>query len=171
MGRAGATRWTQRTSERGMTLMESLVAMLLFAIGVLALVAMYANAIAFTGDARFRAEAAELANMALQRMASESKRDGSANIDTSNGANGLKAYEMRADAAMTTAAPCGPMEAVPASQPLSGWGTQVTARMPGGWPPVVTVDPAQSNRVSVRICWSTNPNATPHAFDLVGYLF
>src|SRR5687767_10157635 len=55
-------------SQRGVILLESLIAILLFSIGILALVAMYANSMTIATDAKYRMEAANHANQILSRM-------------------------------------------------------------------------------------------------------
>ena len=54
--------------QRGVMLLEALVAILLFSMGILALVALQAVAIKNTADAKYRADAAFLANQIIARM-------------------------------------------------------------------------------------------------------
>ena len=54
--------------QRGVLLLEALIGILIFSIGVLALVAMQATAISQTTDARYRAEAAFLADRMIANI-------------------------------------------------------------------------------------------------------
>lgn len=58
----------RRQGARGFLLLEVLVAVLIFAIGVLALVGLQAASIRQSGDAKFRADATLLANDLIGRM-------------------------------------------------------------------------------------------------------
>jgi type IV pilus assembly protein PilV len=53
---------------RGSVLLEALVGMLIFSIGILALVAMQAESIRNTSEARYRNDASYLANQIIGRM-------------------------------------------------------------------------------------------------------
>lgn len=54
--------------ERGATLVEGLIAILIFSIGILAIMALHAASIKNTTDAQYRSEAAYLANGVLARI-------------------------------------------------------------------------------------------------------
>ena len=55
-------------SQKGVMLLEALVAILIFSIGVLAIVGLQATAIKEAGDARYRTDAAQLANQLVGQM-------------------------------------------------------------------------------------------------------
>lgn len=57
-----------RARERGVMLLEALIAILIFSVGILALVAMQGFAIATVSDAKYRADASFLANELISRM-------------------------------------------------------------------------------------------------------
>jgi len=54
--------------QQGATLIEALVAVLIFSIGILAVIAMQAFAVSTVTDAKYRADASFLANQALGRL-------------------------------------------------------------------------------------------------------
>ncbi|MCO5108978.1 MAG: type IV pilus modification protein PilV [Burkholderiaceae bacterium] len=54
--------------QQGATLIEALVAVLIFSIGILAVVGMQAFAVSAVSDAKYRADASFLANQALGRL-------------------------------------------------------------------------------------------------------
>jgi len=63
----------RRRAQRGFTLIESLIAMVVFAVGILGMVAMQTVATRVTTDARLRSEAAAAADELLARMQSASR--------------------------------------------------------------------------------------------------
>ena len=78
-----------RSSERGGFLLEALVGILIFTLGVLGLVALQARAMAYTGDAQHRGEAAYLANSYASKMWADSR----ANIPLRYAAPGQPEYD------------------------------------------------------------------------------
>jgi len=75
-----------RTGQKGSYLLEALVAILIFAFGVLGLVGIVAGSIRATNDARYRAEAANLANAIVGQMWATAAAD----LDTQFGSSGAK---------------------------------------------------------------------------------
>lgn len=63
----------QPRSQRGGFLLEALVGILIFTLGVLGLVGLQARAIAYSGDAQHRAEAVYLANSYVSKMWADSR--------------------------------------------------------------------------------------------------
>jgi type IV pilus assembly protein PilV len=57
-----------RRPQRGMMLIEALIAILIFSVGILGIVGLQATAVQQSGDARYRAQAAELAQQLLGQM-------------------------------------------------------------------------------------------------------
>lgn len=62
------TRSTDRTAQSGIMLLEALIAILIFSLGILALVALQATSIKLTGDAKYRTDATLLANRLIGQM-------------------------------------------------------------------------------------------------------
>lgn len=104
-----------RYSEQGAALIEALVAILIFAIGVLALVGLQARSIGDVSESRYRSEASFLANRLIGQIMT----------DPQNTAN--------------YASP-GALTVSPVLQP---WVNEVVNRLPGAnsFPPIVTVAP------------------------------
>ena len=61
-------RYPSPDSQSGIALLEALVAILIFSVGILALVGLQATAIKQSSDARYRSEAAALANELIGQM-------------------------------------------------------------------------------------------------------
>ena len=59
------------SAERGAVLLEAFIAILLFSMGILALVGVQATAVKHAADAKYRAEAAYLANQIIAQMWAE----------------------------------------------------------------------------------------------------
>jgi type IV pilus assembly protein PilV len=116
-------------SQAGVMLIEALIAILILAIGVLALLGMQGTAIRTSNDARFRSEAAFFANQIVGQMWVD--LDLLANYDTNP--------------------PIPPFYA-----PRDNWVNSVVATLPGGIPPTIEVDLA-TGEVLVRVQWK-QPN-------------
>jgi type IV pilus assembly protein PilV len=122
----------------GVVLLEALIAILIFSIGILAIVGLQGAAVKTAADARYRSDAAFLAGeLASQIWA-----------DAPNVAN----YEYPG----TGAAPA-PLRDYPTSK---GWITRVAERLPGtqdvtGVPPIIdfSTDPTLGNMVDITVRW------------------
>ena len=120
-----------RESQHGVMLIEALIGILIFSIGILALIGMQGVAMKNTNDAQFRSEAAFLVNEIVGQMW----------VDTAN----LASYD-------TTSAP--------AYAPRDNWITAVETALPQAPAPTITVCPqtnaacaATSNQVTVTVKW------------------
>ncbi len=127
------------TGMRGATLIESLVAILIFSIGILAVVALQAAAVRNATTAKYRTEASMLADQVVGQMWGDDK---------------------------TTAA-LQANYASPGGAKFGVWKTQVETMLPGAAanPPTVTVD--ASNVVTVTLHWQLPGEASPHNYVLV----
>ncbi|HZH05296.1 MAG TPA: type IV pilus modification protein PilV [Lautropia sp.] len=76
----------RRRQQEGFTLIEALVSMLIFSIGILGLVGMQTVAARVSTDARFRSEAAAAADELLARMQSSNPRTRATDFAAPNGA-------------------------------------------------------------------------------------
>jgi type IV pilus assembly protein PilV len=112
--------------QRGAMLLEALIGILIFSTGILALIGMQALAIAYSSDAKYRADASFLANQIIADMWVH--RGNLANYDFDG-----------------TGTP-------PAT--LTSWVTSVESALPGAAsnPPVIEVDTG-TGRVTVTVRW------------------
>lgn len=78
-----------RNSQTGVMLLEVLIALLIFAIGVLGLVGMQAVSIKLTGESKYRAEAAMFADQLINQMWADDRTNAMliANYDSATGGN------------------------------------------------------------------------------------
>ena len=150
---------TARSGLAGFMMLEVLVALLVFALGVLGLVGLQATAVKQAGQAKFRSDAALLANeligqlwMGDRTLAAMKTKYGSADLG-----DGYKAWRDKVVAALPGAQANQPVVTMVAIPPLP-------ASAPGG--PVLT----DSVRVTVTVKWEApgeNLGSTPHQLLMV----
>lgn len=129
---------------RGFTLLEVLVSLLVFSLGVLALVAMQATATRMATDARERSTATFLADQLLARMLVSDPAAAAAFNHRPSGSTA-----------------CSPSGSPSTNTVVSGWLSEVAAQLPNAPEDQqqVLVD-AATGLVTVRLCWQ-NGNELP----------
>jgi type IV pilus assembly protein PilV len=131
----------------GVMLLEALIALLIFSVGILAIVGMQASAFQDVGEAKYRTDAAFLANQVIADMWSN--------------AQALDDY-------------CydGTGSPPPA---IASWVATVEARLPGAsaHPPIITRDNA-TNAMTVTVSWQQardkSASAPAHSYRAVAYI-
>lgn len=125
-----------RKSERGVVLLEALVSILIFSIGVLGLISMQAAAIGASTEAKNRADAAVLANYLIGRLAVS---------DPASAAN----YAHR-----PTGPVCAPTGSDSTDPGILDWLADVNSTLPdaASSKQQIVVD-TSNNLVTVAICW------------------
>lgn len=144
-----------RKGQSGIMLLEALIAILIFSLGVLGIVGLQASAVAASRDAKYRTDAGLLANELIGQMWS-GNRDGEALRDN---------FQGDAD------------DALPASVVVDGplfllWRARVRATLPGAElnDPEVTITPGlvgpprTSSTVSVTVKWKSPSDAAFHNY-------
>lgn len=137
--------------QHGVMLIEALLAILIFSIGILAVVGMQSVAIKDVAQSKYRSEAGFLADELMAQMW------------TDNG--NIAAYDYPQGAS------------VPAR--LQTWVTRVNGKMPGGLQPVVTVTgaTAQGGSVQIQIFWQLPEEANqgtpppPHSYTVLASVY
>jgi type IV pilus assembly protein PilV len=140
-----------RRAQRGAFLLEALIGILIFSLGVLGIVGLQAQAIRFTNDSEYRAEAVYLANSLISQMWADKRADLKVNYES----------------------PAGPKYAI--------FNADVHSRMLGAiFPvdPVVKVDTADlppavtntSSVVQVQIFWQLPGEPSPHNYVTTGVI-
>ena len=137
-----------RARSRGFTLVEVLVAILVFSLGVLGLVRLQATAVKMSSDARHRAEATWLADQLLARMLISDPATASA-------------FAHRAGAG-AACAPTGPNSTHPL---VTEWLAQVSATFPRAAPEAQQIV-VNGTDVTVRLCWRSGENEEPRSFEV-----
>jgi type IV pilus assembly protein PilV len=164
--------------ESGIILLEALIGILIFSIGVLALVAMQSASINVVADAQYRVEAVNAANQLLAEMWVNVDRSNPTTLQTS-----LATFNHR-----TTGNPgeCSFTGASSGNAVVGAWtnllntgdadGGGSRPLLPGSTPTMqqIVVDPGSNNQVTITVCWqapsSTAPNTSPHRHTLVAYI-
>lgn len=131
--------------QAGVMLLEALIAILVFSFGILAIVGLQASAIKSTSDAKFRADAAFLANQILGVIWSDDRAN-------------LAGYSHRAALVPDSSNPCGAGAGVASTNAnvISWLGTASAAGtvnyfLPSAEAQIVT--DAATGLVTVRLCW------------------
>lgn len=141
----------QGKHQHGFALLEALIAILIFSLGILGIVGMQAVAVKQSTDARYRAEAAQLAERLIGTMWA--------------GDRTVSVLQARFNTCSSTSC-----------SGYRDWFTDVSTTLPGvvagtATAPAVTVDGA--GVVTVSIFWrppSEAADATPHRFDLTSQI-
>lgn len=136
---------------RGFSLVEVLVAIVVFSMGVLGLMKLQATAVRMSTDARQRAEATFLADQLLARMLIS---------DPATAAS----FAHRPDGTVS----CAPTGAASTNAVVTDWLTQVTATLPraSADEQQVIVTTGAATDVTVRLCWKNAEADAPHMFEI-----
>jgi type IV pilus assembly protein PilV len=142
---------SSNVSQSGVMLLEALIAILIFSVGILAIVGMQAAAVQTVTDAKHRTEAGFLANELLSRLWTDA------------GNIGAYAY---------TGSGTPPAR-------LSDWVTKVGTKLPGttAVPPIVTVPSPtpQGATVTIQVFWQLPEEASkglpPHKYTIVAAIY
>lgn len=156
-----------RCRQAGITLVESLVAILLFGLGLLGLLGMYGQASSATTDAGLRSEGANYASQAAQRIAVSVSRG----ADAMPVPGSLAPFAMNADTATSDEEPCGLGVPAGTGHPLRDWSSTLLERLPGARAPVIRVSEADSNRVVIRVCWRLPAEDRTRVYELESYVY
>jgi len=141
-------------------LLEGLIAILIFSMGILALIGLQAIAIKNTADAKYRAEAAFLANQIIGQMWADKPGN-------------LASYAHNPTAA---GGACNFGGAASANANVTAWlgdtttpGT-VAGNLPGATSAKQQIAIAAGNVVTVTVCWQGPQEAAPHNYVMVAQI-
>jgi type IV pilus assembly protein PilV len=165
------TRCKNLGAQSGVMLLEALIGILLFSIGILALVAMYTTSATASSDAQYRLEAANYA----QRIANE-MWIGSTHSDDITLAPGILSASLVQFAHQPNGTNCDFGGAASGNALVTGWVSEIeapNAGLPGMKAQYLQIKidtVGDVNQVSVTICWkppSDPTGADPHRYTLV----
>lgn len=154
-------------SQRGVFLLEALIGLIIFSIGVLTMVALQAKSIEIQADTQYRVEAGNLAERMLGDIALRT-RDATGVVNTGLLAN----FSHRP----TTTADCNFTGANSGDAMVIAWVNDITTGagtlLPGSTASMqqILVDTATFNQVTISICWQTAADAIPRRHTLVSYV-
>ena len=146
------TRTSQLKNQSGMMLIEALIGILIFSIGILALIAMQATAITNTTESRYRTEASFLANQLLGQIW----------VDRGTNNGNVAAYDTTSGTGTTA---------------LTAWTTKVAATLPGvtvggtNSPTIAVSNVNGAKQVVVTIAWKRpDSNAPTRSFTAIAQI-
>lgn len=143
------------SSQSGAMLIETLISLLLFSLGVVGIVQMQAAAVSLASDAKFRSDAALLANQIVGVMWADQRAN-------------LQSYAHKPSGTM-----CNFSGAASGNGKVTSWiGTSSTlgsvlGSLPGGSTAYQQILVDASNTVKVSICWRTPKDNVPHSYVLL----
>lgn len=144
---------SDRHSQRGVMLLEALLAILIFSMGILAIVGLQATSVKLSNDAKYRSDASLLANqlIGLMWVGNRTSTTLQANFSSPSGAN------------------------------YQSWLNDVQAGLPGSDanPPIVSIVPVvgpngTSSQVTITIFWklpSESTSSAPHQYVAMAQIF
>lgn len=164
---------TLRHNQRGVFLLEALIGIIIFSIGVLTMVALQAKSIEIQSDTQYRVEAANLADRMLGEIALNVDRTGATQAaQTANIQASLANFVHRP----TTAANCNFSGTDSTDPNVLAWVNDInnaaTTRLPGSTASMqqILVDTGTFNQVTITICWQMSADAIPRRHTLVSYI-
>jgi type IV pilus assembly protein PilV len=162
----------QNSKQRGMLLIEVLVALLLFVIGVLGLVKTMGIAQSAQADAQYRGEAAQLSSTIVRDIWLTSDHTNTttfaASLDT------FSHLSTTAGTSTTAIDACTFSGSAAAAASVTTWVADVQARLPGATNTMqqIVVDRSASgfNRVTVTLCWKSPNDIQPRRHIYSAYV-
>jgi type IV pilus assembly protein PilV len=139
-------------TQRGAFLLEALIGILIFSLGVLGIVGLQARAIRFTNDAEFRAEAMYLANSLISQMWTDDRALLKTKYDSGSGGTGYTAFKTSVTRALAGATIPDPVVVV------------------DGPPPLPQANSATSNVVQVQVFWQLPGDPITHNYTTTGVI-
>jgi type IV pilus assembly protein PilV len=157
---------TSRKSQQGVFLLEALIGIIIFSIGILTMIALQTTAISVQADSQYRIEAANLADRMMGTIALNVNRTSAATVQAS-----LANFAHR-----TTGTNCNYSGADSADANVTAWTTAInttaTTRLPGSSAAMqqILVNTGTFNQVSITVCWQSPADAVPRRHTLVSYI-
>jgi type IV pilus assembly protein PilV len=161
--------------QHGMFLIEALISILIFSLGVLGMIAMSGKAVSAQSDAQFRTEASNMADEIAGQIAIRVNRTGATPAAiAANIAASLPAFEHQT----TSGAYCTFSGAVAPDPFIQGLVEQAgnlpagTVGLPGAGiaQQQILVDTATHNQVTITLCWQTASDVQMRRHTLVTYV-
>jgi len=155
----------QRKHQQGVFLLEALIGIVIFSIGLLTMIALQAKAISVQSDAQYRIEAANLVDRMLGTIALNVDRSTAATLQSS-----LDAFRNNPD----TAASCSFNGGESTNADVLAWGAALDATLPGTSSAMrqiqVTNTSAAFNQVVITVCWKSPADPVPRQHTVVSYI-
>jgi type IV pilus assembly protein PilV len=171
-----------RRYQQGSFMLEALIGIVIFFLGVLTMIALQASSIAIQTDSQYRAEASNLVDQILGQINLNSRDNiGVVNAVTLAGFNhqstgGVSTCRLLATDANAATDCCNFTGAASANALVTDWVAAVSAtaatRLPGSTAArqQIVVNTGASNQVTVTICWQGPKDARPRFHRVIGYV-
>jgi type IV pilus assembly protein PilV len=146
-------------SQSGSVLLEALFAILLFSVGVIALVALQAISIKNSIDAKYRSDASYLANQIVAQMW----------LDRSN----LDNYAHYTGGTGCAFSGTASSDVSPWVSPVTAWVTQVVSLLPGAAAnktQILVATVGATRQVKVTVCWKGPQETVTHNYALTAQI-
>lgn len=130
---------TMIRQQEGIVLIESLVAILVFSVGILGIVGLLAASIRSNADAKYRNDASMLANQVVGQMWVKDKSNTALKSDFES----------------------------PGGTEYASWKSTVASMLPGVASNAPTIDIDDDNVATVRVQWQAPGDTAPHSYVLV----
>jgi type IV pilus assembly protein PilV len=161
---------SSRRSELGATLIEALVAALLFVLGIVGLMGTMGVVIGNQADVQFRSEASRLAQTMLNNVW--------LNVDRTSAATTVAS--LQAFSHLPTSNPnqaCNFSGTASTNALVTAWVDSMTsasgsAKLPGATNTMqqIVVDTATNNQVTITLCWQSSGDAVPRQYVLRSFI-
>ncbi len=158
---------SQASRQSGVMLIEALIAILIFSIGVLGIIGLQGSAVKVSTDAKYRSEAALLANELIGHMWASDRTQATLQAAYASATNGA-GYQQWAW--------IGSVAATPGTQAAPAVGT-VLGTLPGAManPPTVAIVPSvgtavPTSQVTITIFWQVPGEATVHNYMIMAQI-
>jgi type IV pilus assembly protein PilV len=152
--------------QQGIILIEALIGILIFSMGILALVAMQAAAISAQADAQYRIEAANAANKILSEIWLKTPRLVNGQMDTA---------VLNTFAHQPAGQNCGFSGGASGNAAVTAWVAELMAAgtgLPGSTPQMqqIIVDTGTFNRVTITVCWKAPSDTVTRKHQVISHV-
>jgi len=172
-----------KKNQTGAFLIEAMIGILIFFIGVLAMIGLQANSIAIQNDSQYRVEAANLADQMLGQINLNVTRDANGNVNTADLTNfnhqttgGTTTCRLLATDVAANTDCCNFGGTASTNALVTGWvndvATNPATRLPGSTAAMqqIVVNTAAANQVAVTVCWQGPKDGRPRFHRVIGYI-
>ena len=157
-------------TQRGFLLLEALIGIVIFSIGVLAIISLQATAISAQSDAQYRIEAAKLINDLLGTLTLNVDRSSSSHLQTS-----LLTYAHQPTGSLESCAFSG---SASNNADVANWVSAVTttpgSRLPGTTTAMqqilIDTSATEYNKVTLSVCWQAANDKRTRRHSVVAYI-
>lgn len=137
---------TSAKRQHGAFLLEALIGILIFSMGILAMVGLQTLAVKASSEAKYRADASYLANQMISRMWASAPRDANGNLVLAN-------YAHNGAANICEGASAGPGTGDAVKASVQQWLDSIGNALPNATEQRQQISIGANNLVTVSVCW------------------